>query len=106
MWINGKDEIQQLTGHVLVAVDDAQFCDLLDRRAEKVGLSVQAVEDGNEAMEALEGEQFDLIVSDLYMPSHTGLEVIQQAQEKSPKIHAIILTASATVERGIGWPLI
>jgi len=85
MWINGKDEIQQFTGHVLVAVDDAQFCDLLDRRAEKVSLSVQAVEDGNEAMDTLEGARFDLIVSDLYMPSHTGLELIQKAHKRTLK---------------------
>ncbi|MFV1858730.1 MAG: diguanylate cyclase [Anaerolineales bacterium] len=86
---------------MLVADDDPQFRELLVRRAEKMGLSVLEVEDGNEAMEALEGEIFDLIVSDLYMPGHTGLEVIQKAQEKDPEIHAIILTASATVETAI-----
>ena len=57
-------------------------------------------------MEALEGERFDLIISDLYMLGHAGLEVIQKAQEKDPEIRSIIPTASATVERGIGWPLI
>ena len=98
---NGNSELQKLSGRVLVADDDPQFRSLLVRRAEKMGLSVLEVEDGNEAMEALEGERFDLIVSDLYMPGHTGLEVIQKAQEKDPEIHAIILTASATVETAI-----
>ena len=98
---NGKDKIRQLSGRVLVADDDSQFRQLLVRRAEKMGLSVLEVEDGNEAMEAVEGERFDLIVSDLYMPGHTGLEVIQKAQEKDPDIHAIILTASATVETAL-----
>jgi len=98
---NGSSELQKLSGRVLVADDDPQFRSLLVRRAEKLGLSVLEVEDGNEAMEALEGERFDLIVSDLYMPGHTGLEVIQKAQEKDPDIHAIILTASATVETAI-----
>ena len=98
---NGNSELQNLSGRVLVADDDPQFRSLLVRRAEKMGLSVLEVEDGNEAMEALEGERFDLIVSDLYMPGHTGLEVIQKTQEKDPEIHAIILTASATVETAI-----
>ena len=96
-----KDDIQQISSRVLIADDDAQFRYLLVRRAEEMGLSVVEVGDGNEAMEALEGERFDLIVSDLYMPGHTGLEVIQKAQEKDPDIHAIILTASATVETAI-----
>ncbi len=103
---NGKDEIRKPSRRVLVADDGAQFRDLLVRYAEKMGLSALEVEDGNEAMEALEGERFDLIISDLYMPGHTGLEVIPKAQEKDPEIHAIILTASATVERSIGWVLV
>ena len=98
---NGKEKIRQLSGRVLVADDDSQFRQLLVRRAEKMGLSVLEVEDGNEAMEALEGERFDLIISDLYMPGHSGLEVIRKAQEKDPDIHAIILTASATVETAL-----
>ena len=98
---NRKDEIHELSGRVLIADDDAQFRYMLARRAEKMGLSVLEVEDGNEAMEALERERFDLIVSDLYMPGHTGLEVIQKAHEIDPEIHTIILTASATVETAI-----
>jgi diguanylate cyclase (GGDEF)-like protein len=97
----GKDEIQQLSGRVLIADDDEQFQYLLARRAKKMGLSVVEVGDGNEAMDALEGERFDLIISDLYMPGHSGLEVIRKAQEETPDIHAIILTASATVETAI-----
>jgi len=98
---NGKDESLKLTGRVLVADADAEFRDLVVRRAEKMGLSVTEVKDGNEAMEALEGERFDLIVSDIYMPGHTGLEVVQRAQETDPEIHAIILTASSAVETAI-----
>ncbi len=101
MQSNGKEEVQKLSGRVLVADDDPSFRDLLVRRAQKMGLSVLEVEDGNQAMDALEAERFDLIISDLYMPGHTGLEVIQKAQEKDPQIHAIILTASATVETAI-----
>ncbi len=99
---SSKSQIRKLSGRVLVADDDAQFRDLLVRRAEKMSLSVLEVEDGNEA---LAGERFDLIISDLCMPGHTGLEVIPKAQEKDPEIHAIILTASAIAERSIGWAL-
>ncbi len=98
---NIKDEVQQLSGRVLIADDDAQFRYLLVRRAERMGLSVLEAEDGNEAMEALEKERFDLIVSDLYMPGSSGLEVIKKAMQKDPQTHAIILTASATVETAI-----
>lgn len=98
---NRKDAIHQLSGRVLIADDDEQFRYLLVRRAERMGLSVLEAEDGDEAMEALEKERFELIICDLYMPGHSGLEVIQSAQEMDKEIHAILLTASATVESAI-----
>ncbi len=106
MQSNGKDEIQKFSGHDLVADGDAQIRNLLGRRADKKGLSVLEVENGNEAMEALEEEWFNLIISDLYMPGDTGLEEIPKAQEKDPEIRSIIVTSSATVERSIGWAMV
>lgn len=98
---SGDEGRDDLSGRVLVADDDSQFRSLLVRRAKKIGLSVMEVEDGEQAFEALEQERFDLVVSDLYMPGHTGLEVIQRARELDPDVHSIILTASATVETAI-----
>lgn len=98
---NGKPRTEGLNGRVLIADDDAQFRSMLVRRATKMGLSVLEVEDGAQAVAALGLERFDLIVSDLYMPGYTGLEVIQKAREVDPEIHAVILTASATIETAI-----
>lgn len=96
-----KDTPDHQPGRVLIADDDEQFRFLLARRAKKMGLSVVEAGDGDEALRALELERFDLIVTDLYMPGRTGLEVIQEVQEKDPEIHCVILTASATVETAI-----
>ena len=98
---NGKPRTEGLNGRVLIADDDAQFRSMLSRRATKMGLSVLEVEDGEQAVAALGLERFDLIVSDLYMPGYTGLEVIQKARELDPEVHAVILTASATIETAI-----
>ena len=98
---NGKPRTEGLNGRVLIADDDAQFRSMLSRRATKMGLSVLEVEDGEQAVAALGLERFDLIVSDLYMPGYTGLEVIQKAREVDPEVHAVILTASATIETAI-----
>ena len=98
---NGKPQIEGLIGRVLIADDDAGFRSMLVRRATKMGLSVLDVEDGEQAVAALKLERFDLVVTDLYMPGHTGLEVIQKAREIDPEVHGIILTASATIETAI-----
>lgn len=90
-----------LVGRVLIADDDREFRRLLARRATKMGLSVEQAENGQEAMDALEGQSFDVIVADLYMPKFSGLEVIQNAQENDPDLQALILTGAATVETAI-----
>jgi two-component system cell cycle response regulator len=88
-------------GRVLVADDDPDFRRLLVRRAGHMGLSVVEVEDGEQAIDALRQESFDVILVDLYMPQHTGLEVIQVGQDVDPDLQAIILTGEATIETAV-----
>ncbi|MFQ5946513.1 MAG: diguanylate cyclase [Anaerolineae bacterium] len=88
-------------GRVLIAEDDPDFRGLLVRRATKLGLSIVEASDGSEALEAVEQQPFDLLLVDLYMPGHTGLEVIQAAQRIDPDLQAILLTGSATLESAV-----
>ncbi len=90
-----------IDGRVLIAEDDPDFRGLLVRRATKLGLSIVEASDGNEAVEALGKHPFDLLLVDLYMPGHTGLEVIQAAQRMDPDLQAILLTGSASLESAI-----
>jgi diguanylate cyclase (GGDEF)-like protein len=98
---NGKNQGEMAQPRVLIADDDAQFRSLLVRRAEKMGLAVTELEDGQQAVQALQRERFDLLVLDLYMPGFTGLEVVQQALARDPDMQAIILTGAATVETAV-----
>ncbi len=66
-----------------------------------MGLEVVEAEDGVQALRAVGSRQFDALVVDLYMPGHSGLEVVQAAQAKDPNLQAIILTGGATVESAI-----
>lgn len=88
-------------GRVLIAEDDPDFRRLLVRRATRLGLSIVEASDGSEALEAVEQHPFDLLVVDLYMPGHSGLEVIQAAQRIDSDLQAILLTGSASLESAI-----
>jgi diguanylate cyclase (GGDEF)-like protein len=98
---NGKEKGEVTPPRVLIADDDTQFRSLLVRRAEKMGLAVTELEDGQQAVRALQHERFDLLVLDLYMPGFTGLEVVQQALARDPEMQAIILTGAASVETAV-----
>ena len=86
---------------VLVADDDAAMLQLMVRRLEKQGLQIHQASDGREALVKLENVSFDLVVSDIYMPGVTGLELLQQAKEGDPQTQVIIVTAGATLENAV-----
>ncbi len=91
----------EFIGKVLIADDDFDFRQLLVRRAKKMGLFVMEVEDGDQATQVMEKEDFDILVCDLYMPGRTGLDVIREAQKTNEDFEAIVLTGSATLETAI-----
>jgi DNA-binding NtrC family response regulator len=71
---------------------------LVVRRAiERLGHRVTEAPDGQEAVRALEGGGFDLVVSDLRMPREDGFAVLRKAQESAVRTPVIILTASTLI---------
>jgi diguanylate cyclase (GGDEF)-like protein len=96
-----EDTNDKSVGRILIVEDDADFRRILSRRAERMGLEVRQAEDGDQAIEAVQGDQFDALVVDLYMPGHGGLDVIEVARKYDPEIESLILTGSASVETAV-----
>ena len=88
-------------GTILIAEDDPDYRQILSRRASRMGLDVHQAANGQETIDAVNEREFDALVLDLYMPEHTGLEVIDAARKIDPDIQALILTGSASVETAV-----
>lgn len=88
-------------GEVLIADDDEDFRSLLVRRAHKMGLCVTEASDGTQAIARLQGQSFDVLIVDLYMPGCSGLEVVHAAHAIDPDSQAVILTASASLDSAL-----
>jgi diguanylate cyclase (GGDEF)-like protein len=88
-------------GRVLIVDDEEAFRGILVRRSKKMGLAVHEATDGEEAIRKLRADAFDVLVTDLYMPGPSGLEVLQQAREMDPDLQAIVMTGGATIETAI-----
>jgi len=88
-------------GEVLIADDDPDFRRLLVHRAQRMGLNVHEAQDGKKAMAALDKRTYDVLILDLYMPGHTGLEVFQAARRRDPEVQALVLTGNASVETAV-----
>ncbi len=65
------------------------------------GYEVKIAENGNEGLEILEKERFNLILLDLKMPGIDGVDVLKIIKERWPEIKVIILTGYSTVETAV-----
>ncbi len=99
--VEGRKDVDGVIGRVLIADDDKDFRRMLTRRASKMGLEIVHAKNGAEAIEYVGEEDFDVLVVDLYMPEHTGLEVFEVARKRDPETVALILTGSASVESAV-----
>ncbi len=82
----------------ILVVEDERVQRTMARRAleKKIGVTVVEAEDGLEALEVLEHEKIDLIISDVLMPRMDGLEFIQHLRfnAATADIPVLIVTAS------------
>lgn len=83
---------------VLIADDNVVNRLILNETLQKMHCIVKAVENGDDALDALEHHQFDLMILDYNMPEMNGLEVfnIYHALPGSKPLRTVILTADAT----------
>jgi DNA-binding response OmpR family regulator len=86
---------------VLVADDDPQLLELMERRLKKLGLEPDRAMDGRAAKVLLENNKYDLIVTDIYMPHGTGLELLRLAKDQDPHIQVVVVTAAATLDNAV-----
>ncbi len=62
---------------------------------EDAGYQVATAETGEEALEMIEGQGFNVIVLDIRLPGKTGIKVLREVK---PEIKSIIITAYPSVE--------
>lgn len=86
---------------VLLADDDTSLRRVLQFKLEKNGYEVVAVADGREALEQLEQNEFDLLLSDIKMPGIDGLELLESTRGLRPSLKVILITAHATVAEAV-----
>ncbi len=83
---------------VLIADDNVVNRLILNETLQRMHCVVKAVDKGDDALDALEHHQFDLMILDYNMPEMNGLEVfnIYHALPGSKPLRTVILTADAT----------
>lgn len=86
---------------ILVVDDDRIMRNFAVETLRRQGKEVSFATDGKEAIERLENEAFDLILSDVKMPNLGGLDVLKKAKALHPQTLVILATAFGSIESAV-----
>jgi DNA-binding NtrC family response regulator len=86
---------------VLIVDNDPEMLAMLRRHLEFEGLAVAAATGGREALDAIAGARYDVILTDLIMDDTGGLEVLAAAQARAPATRVLLMTAFGSLETAI-----
>ena len=78
---------------VLIAEDDEGLRSVLERGLRENGYTVDATEDGEQALCYLETYEYEVVIVDWRMPKVTGLEVVQRLRRRGSAVPVLMLTA-------------
>ena len=87
---------------ILVVDDEQSLREVLSIMLKRAGYAVTSVSDGEEAVEQLQKEIFDLVITDLRLPGADGLAVLKAAKEARAQTEVVVITAHGSVETAVG----
>lgn len=91
-----------MSATVLLAEDNKPSREIYTAVLEKAGYRVIETADGESALEALQNQSVDVLVTDVFMPGMTGIELLERAKKVKPDLRVIVITGQKTGETVIG----
>lgn len=84
--------------NILIVEDDKNLRKLVTTYLNKNGYNMFEATDGQLALDILDKEYIDLIISDIMMPKMDGFELIKELRQASYEIPILILTAKSDID--------
>ena len=87
---------------ILVVDDEAPIREMIKKGLSQMGgYSVEVAQNGKEAIEKLEKDIFDLVLTDVKMPEMDGLELLKNIKGTRPEMMVILMTAYGSIETAV-----
>ena len=83
---------------ILITEDEKDLADALSRGLRQQGYAADIALDGEEALEMVEVNDYDLIILDLNLPKIDGVEVCQRIRAEGSSIGILMLTARSSLD--------
>mgnify|MGYP000678169248 CR=1 FL=1 len=87
---------------ILVVDDEAPIREVLQRGLSQMGgFLVDTAKNGQEAIEKVERETFDMVLTDLMMPEMDGMELLRIVKGTRPELPVIMMTAYGSIDNAV-----
>lgn len=79
--------------HILVVDDEEMMRELLNKILSREGYNIITACDGEDALQKIASQKFDIVISDMKMPKMNGFELLKHIKADYQNISVIIMTA-------------
>jgi two-component system, NtrC family, response regulator PilR len=86
---------------ILVVDDELSMREFLTILLEREGYCVEAAENAQVALQYLENDRYELVVSDVNMPGLDGMALLERIKKISPETAVLMITAYTTAEQAV-----
>jgi DNA-binding NtrC family response regulator len=90
-----------MQGSVLIVDDDKGMCELIEVSLTNAGFHVTCRTDAGEALDLLEQNEFDAVVTDLNMRGINGIELCTRITGQQPDIPVVVITAFGSLQTAV-----
>ena len=86
---------------LLIIDDEKSLLEVLSMVFKKEGYEVKAAASGAEALEILNSNSVDLVITDIRMPHISGMEILQYVKGNMPEVPVIVITAYGSIQQAV-----
>lgn len=90
-----------MTFSILIVEDDAALREALIDTLQMAGYETTAAENGIAALDILQSNRIDMVVSDIQMARVDGMQLLARIKEKCPDVPVILMTAYGTIQQAV-----
>jgi two-component system, NtrC family, response regulator AtoC len=87
--------------HILLIDDDESTLSMLSKFFLRQSASVREESDGMRALQILQEDIFDVVITDLMLDSITGIDILKKVKEVAPHTEVIIITGNSSVDSAV-----
>jgi len=86
---------------ILLIDDEADNREALSLLLSQAGYKVRTASSGEEGLEILLENPFEIVITDLFLPGVSGIDILKKVKEESPFTNVILITGHASAETAV-----